>query len=106
MKYLEFIVAENQQLAPWDNETARKGMPSGLFTQKGQHKAEVRFSAARAWDWSDNGERRGPVRCRNPMGYRHEFEVDREAAGVFEGITNEITNGANSTNEKGATVFQ
>jgi len=32
--------------------------------------------------------------------------VDRGAADVFEGITNEITNGANSTNEKGATVFQ
>lgn len=38
--------------------------------------------------------------------YLHDLGVDRGAADVFEGITNEITNGANSTNEKGATVFQ
>ncbi|WP_291447379.1 hypothetical protein [Desulfovibrio sp.] len=47
---MEFIVAENRQFAQWDNEPARKAMPSGLVTQKGQHKAEVGFSAARVWD--------------------------------------------------------
>ena len=38
--------------------------------------------------------------------YLHELGVDRKAADVFESITNEITNGKSSTNEKRAYFLQ
>ena len=38
--------------------------------------------------------------------YLHDLGVDRKAAGIFESITNEITNGKSSTNEKRAYLLQ